>query len=616
MGNLDLSVIGNCSVASLITPKGQHVWFGFPSLDAPPAFDALLRNEPVELGFMDVQLADGIVEHRQRYLENTAITETVLAGRTGAKVRILDFCPRFNRYGRIYRPPMIVRRIEPIAARPYISIRVRPSFDYGASIPSVSIGSNHLRFVSPEITLRLTTDVSVNFILHETSFVLDRPRTLILGADEVLPENPERLAQNLFVDTRAYWYKWVRDLAVPFEWQDAVIRAAITLKLCSYEDTGGIVAALTTSIPEAPGSGRNWDYRFCWPRDSFFTITALNRLGATITMEQFIRYLINAVIRDGRPLIAPLYPITPAAETEERLIETLPGFRGDGPVRIGNAASRQRQNDVYGAVVLAAQQMFWDRRLPRRGDLDLYRQLRRVGIGARWAALKPDAGLWEFRTRPGVHSFSAVMCWAALHRLGHIARLVGKETDADGWYSRAATLRQAILSRAVTREGWFSGVLDTEFVDASVLLLPELGFIDAKDPIFLRTLAVVEQRLLRAGFVMRYNVADDFGVPTTAFLVCTFWYIDALARVGRKQQARDLFLNVLARRNHVGLLSEDIDPATGELWGNFPQTYSQVGLILSAMRLSRSWETGLAYGSYGEEHSVSTNPEAEAKAAQ
>jgi GH15 family glucan-1,4-alpha-glucosidase len=249
-------------------------------------------------------------------------------------------------------------------------------------------------------------------------------------------------------------------------------------------------------------------------------------------------------------------------------------------------------------MVMTAAQMFWDERLPRHGDIELYRQLCVVGNEANKVALTPDAGLWEYREREEVHTFSAAMCWAAQHRLGMIARRVGVDSESREWLARAGVLRQEILKRATMADGgWLSGVLDREMADASSLVLPEIGLLPSDDPRFHATLDMVGKRLMKNGFLMRYVEADDFGKPSNAFLLCTFWYIDALASVGRRSEALELFNNVLGRRNHVGLLSEDIDPRTGELWGNFPQTYSQVGLILSAMRLSRSWEEGLWHAS-------------------
>ncbi len=501
----------------------------------------------------------------------------------------------------MFRPPMLVRRLEPVEGRPRITIRLRPTFNYGSLKPQLTSGSNHVRFFGDTAVMRLTTDASITYILHETEFSLDRPITLIISADESVPDSPDTVFRTFFAETEAYWQTWVRDLNIPFDWQTAVIRAAITLKLCSFEDTGAVLAALTTSVPEAAGTPRTWDYRFSWLRDSFFTVTALNRLSATRTMEMFVRFIVDIVeagsSRDMVDQIAPLFPIAPGTDTEEKFVTSLPGYRGFGPVRVGNAAVSQRQNDTYGSMVMTAAQMFWDERLPRQGDMELYRKLCLVGNEAHKVALTPDAGLWEYREREEVHTFSAAMCWAAQHRLGMIARRVGVDSESREWLARAGVLRQEILQRATTSEGWLSGVLDRDMADASSLVLPEIGLLRSDDPRFHATLDMVSRKLMRNGFLMRYVEADDFGKPSNAFLLCTFWYIDALVSVGRREEALELFNNVLARRNHVGLLSEDLDPQTGELWGNFPQTYSQVGLILSAMRLSRSWEEGLWHAS-------------------
>jgi GH15 family glucan-1,4-alpha-glucosidase len=263
-------------------------------------------------------------------------------------------------------------------------------------------------------------------------------------------------------------------------------------------------------------------------------------------------------------------------------------------VRVGNAAVIQRQNDIYGSVILAAAQMFWDNRLPRPGDVNLYHRLKNLGRIAARVALEPDAGIWEYRGFTRVHTFSAMMCWAALQRLGHIAYRVGEEADGRQWLAHAASLREEIMRRAWNEERqYFGGSLGGSELDAALLLMPEIGIISHSDQRFLRTLAAIESHLLRGGLLMRYAEADDFGMPETAFLVCSFWYIDALTNVGRREEALALFQRILGLRNHVGLLSEDVVTETGELWGNFPQTYSHVGLIHSALKLSRTWEEGL-----------------------
>lgn len=592
MKQLDLGVIGNCAVASLIDAEARHVWFCFPRLDGDPLFNALVNGTDPEAGFMDIVLRDQKTA-RQSYLRNTAILETVLAGE-GGTIRVLDWAPRYKLQGELFRPPMIVRRIEPVDGRCHVKVRARPTFDYGATKPIVSMGSNYLRYTGGNTTIRVTTDMPVAYLRDEAFFLLDRPLHIFIGSDEPLPARVDRIARDYLEETTGYWNDWVRDLAVPFEWQEIVIRSAVTLKLCSFEDTGAILAALTTSIPEAAGSGRNWDYRYCWPRDAYFTVMSLNRLGATLTMENFITYLINSVISSNVQFLAPLYPIVPGTPLEEYEAKALKGFRGMGPVRVGNGASSQRQNDIYGSVILAAAQMFWDMRLPRPGDRALYHQLKPIGMMAKSTSLEADAGIWEYRGRTRAHTFSAVMCWAALERLGRIAHRVDEIDDGNEWFKAAAELKQRILEGAWNGAGgYFSGSLGGTELDAALLLMPELGIIEYDDPRFQKTLAAIERHLLADGLMMRYAEEDDFGKPETAFLVCTFWYIEALANCGRREEAQALFERVLSLRNHVGILSEDAVPTTGELWGNFPQTYSMVGIIHCARKLSRTWEEGL-----------------------
>jgi GH15 family glucan-1,4-alpha-glucosidase len=589
---LDLAVAGNGKIAALIDTNARVSWLCWPRLDGDPVFCALLDGEAPAHGFADIELLNR-AESVQRYRRNTAIVETELADRDGNRLLVTDTVPRFRQLGRMFRPPMLVRRLQPLAGRPRIRIRIRPRFGWGAEAPQIRAGSNHISYRGPAEDLRVTTDAPVGFIAHETAFVLDRPLVLILGADESITDAPAPLARRFEEETTAYWHDWVRSLNVPFEWQEAVIRAAIALKLCEHDDTGGIVAALTTSIPEAPGTARTWDYRFCWLRDAFFTVQVLNRLGATRSMERFVGYLTGAVLGDAGVPLRPVYPLVPDGPMVEEEARALAGFLGHKPVRVGNAAADQQQNDAWGSVILAAVQMFFDQRLPHPGDRALFRQLETLADAAAEAALTPDAGIWEYRGRRRIHTFSAAMCWAAVDRMARVARHLGLTEQAARLAARAAPIREQILTRAWSeREGAFVESLDGEGLDAALLLLPEIGVIAPTDPRFAATVAMIERHLARDGLLLRYSAPDDFGLPETAFIACSFWLIDALHAIGRKEDARALFERMLSLRNHVGLLAEDVDPRTGQLWGNYPQTYSQVGLILSAMRLSRSWEEG------------------------
>ncbi|MEZ4416519.1 MAG: glycoside hydrolase family 15 protein [Gemmatimonadota bacterium] len=591
MPDLDLAAIGNCQIASLLDRKARMVWTCLPRLDGDPVFCSLLQNaEEPTAGFFDVQLR-GLQQTEQAYRRNTAIVETVLADDQGRKIEVVDFAPRFPLFGRSYRPAMLIRRIRPLVGTPHIRIRLRPLAQYGSRAPTLTQGSNHIRYLLEDQVLRLTTDASTSAVLEERAFVLEEPITLILGPDEPVTEAPSVLGRRFLEQTTAYWQAWVRGLTIPLEWQEAVIRAAITLKLCTFEDTGAVVAAMTTSIPEAPDTIRTWDYRYCWLRDAYFVVRAMNRLGATKTMESYLRFLMDIAAESGDNHLQPVYGITGSARLQERILDSLPGYRGMGPVRVGNQAHEQIQNDVYGAVVLASMQSFFDERLVHSGGVDAYHRLEVLGEEAVRRFDQPDAGPWEYRGRARVHTFSAVMCWSACDRLCRIARVLGLDERAAHWGAEADRLHAAICKEAWSEErGAFVESFGGDSLDASMLLLHDLRFLEADDPRFRSTVEVIEKELRRGDYLFRYSANDDFGAPETAFTVCTFWFISALVALGRREEARELFEHLLARRNRVGLLSEDLHPVTHELWGNFPQTYSMMGIIHSAMLLSRPWE--------------------------
>jgi GH15 family glucan-1,4-alpha-glucosidase len=589
---LDLALIGNCRNAVLVNARGRIVWWCFPYFDSDPVFSRLVAGD-VEKGFCDVYVHRA-ASAQSSYLRNTAVLQTTIHDEAGNAIRITDFTPRFKRFERVFNPPQIFRRIEPIAGLPRIAIRVRPTFNYGGPVVSRALGSNHIRYSGGEGAMRLTTDAPVTYVAHETPFALINPVTLILGPDEPFEAAVDTVSREFLERTRDYWLDWVRSLAVPLEFQADVIRAAITLKLCNFEETGAIIAAHTSSIPEAPSTARTWDYRYCWLRDAFFVIKALNRLGATQTMEDYIHYITNIAVEAERPL-RPVYGIIPTASLAESVASELAGYQGCAPVRIGNEAAEQLQHDAYGSVILGASQMFIDERLPRMGDASLFLRLEPLGAQARRFAFEPDAGPWEFRRRQRVHTHSATMCWVACDRLARIAARLDLAHRVKHWRLQANALRDEILKRAWNEaRGAMVGILDDDELDASVLLLPELGLLSANDERFRRTCDVIGRALGRNGFIMRYTTEDDFGAPSTAFLVCQFWYIDALAALGRKEEARALFSDLLAKRNSFGLLSEDIDPDSGELWGNIPQTYSMAGIVNSGRILSRSWQEAWA----------------------
>ncbi|HEV2571491.1 glycoside hydrolase family 15 protein [Methylocella sp. CPCC 101449] len=595
MHSLDLAVIGNCSIATLIDKRARMVWSCFPRLDGDPVFCNLLMGNDADQqgGMFEIELVGG-VSCTQSYIENTAVLVTVLSDTAGNSLEITDYAPRFMQFDRIYRPPMVVRRVRPLKGRPRIRVRATPKFNWGADEPEVTRGNSHIRFVGSTMSLRLTTDAPVAYLLDTTPFVVDRPLAFFFGADEPLRAGIDVMGREFLEKTIAHWQDWVRSLSIPFDWQEAVIRSAITLKMCNFEETGAIVAALTTSIPEAPSTGRNWDYRYCWVRDAYFVIQALNRLGTTRTMETYIGYITDIVDDEnsrGAKDIGPLFSVSRLSDREERIAEKLAGYRGMGPVRTGNGAYTQVQNDVYGSIVLASMHAFFDHRLVRDGNEILFERLEGLGHRATEVFDQPDAGPWELRTIASIHTFSSVMCWAACDRLARIAKRIGRDDRSKFWRQRAETIHAEIDRRAFSSKlGTFVSTFDGEDLDATLLLLAELGFVKAKDPRFIATVEAIGKSLRRGDLLLRYASQDDFGHMSNGFLICGFWYVDALAAIGRREEAVAQFERLLGIRNTFGLLSEDADHITGELWGNFPQTYSMVGLINSAVRLSRPWE--------------------------
>jgi GH15 family glucan-1,4-alpha-glucosidase len=587
-------MIGNCAISALVDQQGAMNWLCLPRFDGTPVFHGLLGHGPGEPGDGSFSvILEGMTSFSQTYEDNTAVLRTELHGESGS-VEIIDFAPRFMAKGRMYRPQMVIRRIRAISGWPRIRIRLRPRFDWGETKPQITRGSNHIRFVGPDDTLRLTTNAPLDHVFDERIFNLDQPYHFVLGPDESLAEHPSELAEQFHQETLRYWRNWIRRLALPFEWQEAVIRAAVTLKMCSYEPTGGIVAAVTTSIPEAPDSGRNWDYRFCWVRDAFFTVRALNSLAATRTLENYFRWLMNVVADAKGGHIQPVLGVGLETRLTERQASALQGYRGMGPVRIGNQAHEHLQHDTYGNVIMGAAPAFFDKRLLMNTGVEAFRMLEPLGEQAWKLHDQPDAGIWELRTRARIHTSSSVICWAACDRLGKIADHLGLPDRAVMWRGRADRIKAKILEQSWSdKRNAFVESFGGETLDASVLLMSEVGLIDPRDPRFVSTVDGLSSTLGRGAFMLRYEEADDFGEPEVGFNVCAFWRLDALARIGRQDEAREIFEELLKARNHLGLMSEDSDFRTGEAWGNFPQTYSMVGIINGAVRLSRSWESQL-----------------------
>jgi GH15 family glucan-1,4-alpha-glucosidase len=595
--SLSLGLIGNGSIGALIDAQGGVVWSCFPRFDGDPVLCSLLSGDSpgARPGVFTIEL-EGMARIEQHYVDDTPILVTRMIDAHGVGVEITDFCPRYYvEEGELFCPRMLVRLITPIGGKPYIAVHVEPAADYGCTKRPHVVGRGYVTYGGDE-ELRLSADTSMAAIMNGSRLHLDRTIGLIFGLDH--PPGDARtapgflrgfvtsFAESMLQRTTRYWRDWSQSLRAPNEWRDAVIRAAITLELNVYEPTGAIIASMTTSIPEAPDSGRTWDYRYCWPRDAFFTADALYRLGDSRTVERYLAFLLKVAAASDDAHLVPIYAVDGKSIPDERIAKCLPGYRGMGPVHVGNKASEQAQHDLYGEAVLTAESQFQP-----GTNKELLARLEGFGEHAAKLYEVPDAGLWELRGAERVHTFSSVMCWAACDRLAKYATSLKLVDRAEYWRSRAVNIHEVISRRSWNvKLNAFTATMDGDTLDASLLLMPRLGFIEAKDPRFLGTVAAIESQLKHGDFVYRYVERDDFGVPENAFLVCTFWYIEALAAIGgtRREEARRLFQKVLSARNQHGLLAEDLDPRTLEQWGNFPQTYCMAGIIDCALALSKA----------------------------
>ena len=563
------------------------VWLCWPRMDSSPVFGALLDDE--KGGSFDVE-AIGLTSVEQTYVENTNILRTVFRSDSGS-FELLDFAPRFRQYGRSFKPNMLVRILRPLEGEPLVRVGINPTYDYGRADVTKWMASNHIEFNGLPAPLRLTSNIPLTYLDEGRNFVLTNERHLVLTYGEPLQESLEETA-NIFLDqTCDYWRRWVKSSRIPRDYQKQVIRSALVLKLHQYEDTGAIIASTTTSLPEFPGSGRCWDYRFCWLRDAYFSLNAFERLGHFDEMERFLTYLRTILETHGGKL-QPLYSVSGKADLSEEILDHLDGFRGQKPVRIGNQAHEHVQNDIYGEMILAISRLLLDSRFVGFEGLGgACPLIERLLDEVEKRLEDPDAGLWELRGEEQLHTFTLLTHWAGARRAAEVGDAVGARDLSDKALRIAEKARSIIETRCTDPDtGALTQSADKKNLDAATLLALHFGFWEPDDPAAARHVEAIGVQLNVGGLLRRYDVADDFGQQEAAFTVCSFWMVEALAIVGKKNDARILFERLLSHGNDLGLFSEDILPKTGELSGNFPQTYSHVGLINAAFQLSRSWE--------------------------
>ncbi|MGA9061846.1 MAG: glycoside hydrolase family 15 protein [Terracidiphilus sp.] len=580
----DLGLIGNCQFSALVENSGDIVWCCLPRFDSEPLFSTLLDSQ--DGGHFRVGPVDGETG-TQRYLPSSNILETTFRTSTGA-FRVVDFAPRFLQFGRAFRPMQLMRIVEPIEGTPRIAVVCQPRLGWSKRQPIVVQGSHHLRFEGFASQLRLTTDLPLSY-LGGQPFTLTNRHHMVLTWGAPVEEPLAPLFERFLNETARYWQHWVMQCDIPPLFQQEVIRSALTLKLHCFEDTGAIIASMTTSIPESPGSGRTWDYRYCWLRDSYFVLNTLGLLGQFEEREQFVQYLLN--VAGGAPglNLAPLYRVDGSQNLEEKILENWPGYNGEKPVRIGNAAALHSQNDIYGEMVLALTPIFLDERMSAERSPAALRLIEDLARKAVSLAGVPDAGIWEYRTELKPQTFSSLMCWAGADRMAGIADR-HQPALAAGFHAAADRIRTEIIDQSWNAsKDSFVGHYGGEDFDASLLQMARLRFLPPADPRLSSTIDGIHKDLSREGWLQRYSLNDGLGKPSVAFVICTFWLIEALAAVGRKEEARAVFDRIHRALSPLGLLAEDYDPAEPRMWGNFPQTYSHVGLIHAAFAASPQW---------------------------
>lgn len=577
----DMGIVGNCSYLAYIDKQARVQWMCMPRFDSSFVFGGLLDAE--KGGEFSITPGLESFTTKQYYLANTNILCTEFHSDIGS-FKVTDFAPRFQNFGRYHKPLMLIRKIEPLSGEPTVKVTCGPRGDWGRITPQTVVGSNHIAFLNLESQVRLTTDIALNYVLEKKVFVLSATRYLVFTYGEPLEAPIVSTAEEFLQETKNYWTQWVKATSIPSLYQDEVIRSALVLKLHQYEDTGGIIAAGTASLPESNGTGRNWDYRYCWIRDTFYTLNAFNSIGHFEELEKYFQFIQNIVLNETES-IQPVYGLRGDKILTEKEMP-LSGYMNNRPVRVGNSAFMQRQNDVYGQLLTCLLPLYTDRRLDVERSRRQHPLVNWLLSGIEKTMDMPDAGIWEYRNRQQFHCSTYLFHWAGCKAALKIAR----EINDDGLAIRAEKLLK--MSAAKIEQCYNPGLLaytqaiGVDDLDASSLQLIIMRYLDPSADKAKNHLAALEKKLLTPeGLFFRYSHKDDLGVPETSFLVCTFWYIEALACMGRIDEARKALENALKCANHLRLFSEDADASFGQ-WGNFPQTYSHVGLMNAVYRIA------------------------------
>ena len=577
----DMGVIGNCSFLAYISKTAEIKWMCLPRFDSSFVFGSLLDQE--KGGEFYIRPVENDFYTFQSYLKNTNILSTEFITSDG-KFRVTDFAPRFYQYDRYYRPLMLIRKIELLDGNPFITVKCEPVGSYGDFRPQIVAGSNHIRYLNFDTQVRLTTNIPLTYIINNQPFILNDTCYLAFTYGVPLEAPLESTTDDFLEKTTKYWLQWIKNTSIPNIFQDEIIRSALVLKLHQFEDTGAIIASGTTSLPEAPGAGRNWDYRYCWMRDSYYTLNAFNNLGHFDELEKYFLYIQNIILSEKKK-IKPMYTIAGTGVPIEKELD-LAGYLGNKPVHLGNNAFNQEQNDIYGQVLASLLPLYIDRRLNylsyKKSREVIYWLLQRLEETMEL----PDAGIWEFRNRMQENCYTFLFHWAGSKAAEKIAtHFSDNDLRAKAGKLAARAAEKIEMCYRADLKAYMQAIGNDNF-DAATLHLVNMNYLDPSGERARDHLAALAGHLKTDdGLFYRYIHEDDFGKPETTFLVCAFWYAEALAGTGRVEDAMQTIEKLLGYSNHLGLFSEDAG-CDGSQWGNFPQTYSHVGLMNAIYRIA------------------------------
>lgn len=587
MDNLDYGIIGNCRSAALISKNGAIDWCCLPEFDSPSVFANLLDDE---IGGSFEFVLDASYTSEQFYDSDTAILITKFTSGQDC-FELHDFMPRYHKDDGTYNsPPELIRYLKLISGAPKFKVIYNPKLEYALGKTTSFLKKDFIASLTHDVkydTVFLYTSFDKKKVLHGEELILTENGFFLLAYNEkIFLPNTEKVFLEL-ERTRIYWLDWSQKTPSYKKFDKEIKRSALTLKLLSYDKTGAVLAAATTSLPETIGEVRNWDYRFCWIRDASMVIKVVSQLGHRNVAKRYLQFIID-LIPDKDEKLQIMYGINKEKKLTEETLEHLKGYKGSKPVRIGNAAYEQVQNDIYGILMDVIYEMISQFSIGIQNGEELWG----ITKGIVWIVEKhwqeADKGIWEFRSEDRHFTFSKVLCWTAIDRAIKVAEMLDKQHKIEQWKPLEAKIRKDIMDHAWNEEKQaFTQSYGSSHMDASVLLMESYGFIDAKDPKFVSTVLAVEQDLSNDGLLYRYKNEDDFGEPSSSFTICTFWFINSLFKIGQEEKALKHFEQLLSYSNHLGLFSEDIDFKTKRLLGNFPQAYSHLALIECAINFSK-----------------------------